>query len=123
MTSSVTSSGLVLAGCCIFAAVTASVAGAPTGESPEPAGRLSQHDVLPLLRPSCTTCHGLRRQVGGLDLRSVESILKGGKSGPAVVPGDPEKSHLVRRIAEGACPPNTQLLDFGVKLPTAREVE
>ena len=42
-----------------------------------------------------------RLQLGGLRLDSRESILKGGKSGPAIVAGDPDKSLLIR-----SCPPD-----------------
>ena len=83
----------------------------------------SQHDILPLLELRCTACHGLQRQVSDLDLRTVDSILEGGKSGPSVIPGDPAGSPLVRRMSDGSCPPNKQLLDFGVKLPTPAEIE
>ena len=96
---------------------------ATASTTPPVDARPSQHDVLPVLELRCTACHGLRRQVGGLDLRTVDAILKGGKSGPAVVPGDADKSPLVRRMADGLCPPKTQLLDFGVKLPTGGEIE
>src|SRR5688500_16018843 len=90
--------------------------------APQPA-EPSQHDILPILQLRCTACHGVGRQVAELDLRTIDSIHKGGVSGPAVVPGDPDKSPLVRRMADGLCPPNTQLLDFGVKLPTPAEVD
>jgi len=40
----------------------------------------------------CSDCHGV---IAGLDLASYGGALKGGSSGPAVVPGDPENSLLV----------------------------
>ena len=36
---------------------------------------ITQHDVIPILLTRCTVCHGLRRQEGGLDLRSKASML------------------------------------------------
>ncbi|MBL6706579.1 MAG: hypothetical protein ISQ06_10730, partial [Planctomycetaceae bacterium] len=59
---------------------------------------ITQHDVLPYLYTRCVVCHGARRQEADLDLRTVESILKGGKSGPVVVPGKPEESLILKRI-------------------------
>lgn len=40
----------------------------------------------------CADCHG---GIAGLDLTSYASTLKGGNSGPAVAPGDPESSLIV----------------------------
>ena len=45
---------------------------------------LTQHDVLPILLRRCTVCHGIRRQEGGLDLHTRATMLRGGKSGPAI---------------------------------------
>lgn len=56
------------------------------------------HLVAPLLEANCLSCHQAGKAKGGLDLASPDAILKGGKSGPAVVPGDVEKSELIRRI-------------------------
>ena len=59
---------------------------------------VTQHDVVPILLTRCTVCHGLRKQEGGLDLRSKASMLKGGKSGPAIVLGKPDDSLLIEQI-------------------------
>ncbi len=59
--------------------------------------KVTQDDVIPLMLLRCTVCHGLRRQEAGLDLRSKESMLKGGKSGPAIVLGKPDESLLIKR--------------------------
>ena len=42
--------------------------------------------VRPLLAKNCWACHR-QSAMGGLRLDSREAILKGGKSGPAIVPG------------------------------------
>lgn len=84
---------------------------------------LNQHDVLPILRLRCVTCHGSRTREGGLDVRSKESLLTGGKSGPAVVVGKPEDSLLLKRIHAGEMPPNRQLASASVKPPSAGEIE
>lgn len=88
----------------------------------EPA-QLSQHDVLPILLLRCTACHGPRVQQGGLDLRTVAGMLKGGKSGPALVPGDPDGSLMIQRVESEACPPQELLLKFFVRRPPSSEVE
>lgn len=83
---------------------------------------VTQHDVLPILLRRCIVCHGLRRQEGGLDLRTRSSLLKGGQSGPAIVPGKPAESLLVKRISADQMPPKKFLLDVGVKPVRAGEL-
>ena len=53
--------------------------------------------VRPLLAKRCWSCHG-QAGMGGLHLDSIDGILKGGKSGPAIVPGKPADSLLVQAI-------------------------
>ncbi len=58
--------------------------------------------VRPLLSDRCYACHGPddKARKAGLDLRTRETALKGGKSGhPAIQPGDPTGSELLRRIS------------------------
>ena len=81
-----------------------------------------QHDVTPILLLRCTVCHGPRRKDGGLDLRTKAAMLKGGKSGPAVIPGDPDGSLMIQRIESGDCPPIHLLLKYFVRKPTREEV-
>jgi cytochrome b subunit of formate dehydrogenase len=56
-----------------------------------------------LFRNRCDTCHG-NTKVGGLTLRTYQDALKGGKSGPAIIPGDPDQSFLVQTQALGTHP-------------------
>ncbi|HEY1911792.1 MAG TPA: c-type cytochrome domain-containing protein, partial [Vicinamibacterales bacterium] len=51
-------------------------------------------NVRPLLAANCYDCHTDQR-MGGLRLDSREALLKGGRSGAAIVPGDPDKSLLI----------------------------
>ena len=75
---------------------------APSGKvAAEPPEQVTEHDVIPIMYLRCTVCHGLRRQEGGLDLRTRASMVKGGKSGPAIVPGHPEQSLVLKRIHSG----------------------
>jgi hypothetical protein len=97
-------------------------AGAPSSAADgEP--QLTQHDVLPILLLRCAACHGRQRQDGKLDLRTPASIMEGGRSGPALVPGDPDASRMIQRIESEACPPRNLLLKFFVKRPPSAEVE
>jgi Protein of unknown function (DUF1549)/Protein of unknown function (DUF1553)/Planctomycete cytochrome C len=57
-----------------------------------------EQNVRPLLAKNCYSCHGERKQKGGLRLDSLEMVLKGGESGPAVVPGKPADSLLVEAV-------------------------
>src|SRR5579863_8627785 len=84
---------------------------------------VTEHDVIPIMYLRCTVCHGLRRQEGGLDLRTRASTLKGGKSGPAIVPGHPDQSLVLKRIQSGEMPPKKELMDVSIKLITPVETE
>lgn len=57
--------------------------------------------VRPVLVDNCATCHGPKKQMAGVRLDSREALLKGGESGPVVVPGDPLKSSLIQVISYG----------------------
>ena len=84
---------------------------------------LNQHNVIPIMNLRCTVCHGLRKQEAGLDLRSKASMLKGGKSGPAIVPGKPTESLVLKRIHAREMPPRKLLIDFGVRPIETPEIE
>ena len=55
--------------------------------------------VRPVLAANCYDCHADER-MGGLRLDSREGLLKGGNPGPAIVPGDPEKSLLIQAVRQ-----------------------
>src|SRR5436190_17517034 len=55
--------------------------------------------VRPILAANCYDCHTDGR-MGGLRLDSRDAMLKGGQSGPAIVPGDPDKSLLVQAVRQ-----------------------
>jgi uncharacterized membrane protein/mono/diheme cytochrome c family protein len=54
--------------------------------------------IQPLLQNKCYSCHSSEKQKGKLRLDLEAMMLKGGKNGPAVVPGNAEKSELIRRV-------------------------
>jgi len=71
--------------------------------------------VRPLLVKHCYECHGPQAEqaASGLRLDSLLSILKGGDSGPAVVPGKPDLSLLIHAVSHEpsvtAMPPDKRL--------------
>lgn len=68
--------------------------------APEPPGSdLFRTKIQPLLQQRCLGCHGVGKQFARLDMRSRETLLRGGGRGPAVIPGRPEKSLLFRMAA------------------------
>ncbi|MSR57364.1 MAG: DUF1553 domain-containing protein [Planctomycetaceae bacterium] len=100
-------------------------AGAATdGESADsPAPTVGEHDVLPILLRRCAVCHGASQREAGLDLRSRAGLLRGGKSGPAIVPGQPEESLLIQRIRSAEMPPIKELIEVSIKPIEPAEIE
>jgi hypothetical protein len=80
------------------------------------------HEVQPILMLRCVACHGAQLKEAELDLRSDASILKGGKSGPALVAGKPKESLLIQRIHAGEMPPKRRLVESSSKPIEANEV-
>ena len=82
-------------------------------------------DIQPLFARHCSDCHGPDTQEGRLRLDRRSSLIRGGDSGePAIIPGKPELSHLLRLVrgeeagkrmppepAEQLTPPQIQLLE------------
>ena len=58
-----------------------------------------ENKVRPVLANNCYACH-TNSEMGGLRVDSREALLKGGKTGPAVMPGDPEKSLLIQAVRQ-----------------------
>ena len=54
--------------------------------------------VAPAIHQRCDGCHNDSKSSGGLSMADHAKILKGGEKGPVIVPGDPAKSDLFRRI-------------------------
>lgn len=73
-----------------------------------------EKQVRPILAARCNECHGAGKgdPKGGLLLTSRAGALKGGDTGPAVVPGKPKESLLVSAIQYGdvyQMPPKSKL--------------
>ena len=105
---------LLLAGC--IAVIATSVLKAQTASSAPQTTRANQtkffeNHVRPLLVDRCTKCHGPRKQENGLRLDSLQAMLAGGESGPAIVPGHPEESLLIEAVRHESLemPPDDQL--------------
>ncbi len=75
-------------------------------------------EVWPLLETACVRCHGPEKQKADLRLDSREAALKGGESGPAVVPGKPGESLLLQLVGHAEkdrkMPPKDKLQDSEV---------
>lgn len=87
----------------------AAPSGATTSAAPSADGPALANRAQALLRAKCARCHGGQTQESGLDLRSRESILKGGESGPGVIPGRPDESLVLKRVSSGEMPPTGPL--------------
>ena len=74
---------------------------APASTSRPPAvSSLFESEVRPLLVDRCFNCHsGLTAEpAGGFRLDTREALLKGGRRGPSLVGGDPDRSLLIRMV-------------------------
>ncbi len=69
--------------------------------------------IRPILASTCYGCHA-ESQLGGLRLDSLEAMVKGGKRGPAVVPGDPDKSLVIQAVRQS---------DPNLKMPLGGRLE
>jgi mono/diheme cytochrome c family protein len=81
-----------------------------------------EKNVRPLLVSKCQSCHGAKRQQGGLRLDSRAALLKGSDNGAVLEKGDPDKSSLLRAIRyEGdvQMPPKGKLPDEAIAHLTA----
>jgi len=64
--------------------------------------------VLPIFQSKCISCHGGLSKKGGLDLRSITSITRGGNSGPGMKPGRPEDSPVWQSLKANEMPPQNK---------------
>ena len=76
--------------------------------------------VRPILVDRCIKCHGPKKQSSNLRLDSREAALKGGDSGPSLVPAKPEESLLIQAVAqtheELKMPPDGKLPEASVAI-------
>ncbi len=56
-------------------------------------------DVKPILQVACVRCHARGNDKGGFSIETRESLLRGGDTGPAVVPGRSAESFLIDLVS------------------------
>ena len=84
----------------IIALVTTYCTALPWSVSAEEAVAVDfQRDIRPILSKHCVSCHGAKRQEGGLRLDQRDDAIRGGDSGVAIVVRDPDKSLLLERVS------------------------
>ena len=85
---------------------------------------LFEKDVRPILKAACFHCHGESgEKEGKLDVRLVRLMLEGGKSGPALKPGDPTSSLLWEKLAADEMPKGEKKLSSEQKGVVRRWIE
>src|SRR5438046_954647 len=80
--------------------------------APAKAAEFLEKSIRPVLAENCFNCHSERKQKAGLRLDSRQAMLTGGDSGPAIVPGHPDQSLLLKALHyrdELKMPPRGQL--------------
>ena len=60
--------------------------------------------IEPLLREHCAECHNPTKAKSGLDLSSLQTILRGGERGSALIPGHPDESNLYKFLSSESDP-------------------
>lgn len=74
--------------------------------------------IRPVLVENCYSCHSPKAEKGikgGLALDTKEGLLKGGDTGPGLVPGDPDKSLIIKAVRYHD--ENLQMPPKGKRLP------
>lgn len=70
--------------------------------------------VRPLLVNNCYNCHSANtNSKGGLRVDDRNGLLNGGNEGPAIIPGEPEKSRLIRAVRQ---------VDVDLKMPPDKQL-
>jgi hypothetical protein len=87
-------------------------------DKPDPAAaEFFEKEIRPLLTERCFKCHGGEKTRGSLKLTSRATLVQGGDSGPAAVPGDPDKSLFIQAVRHDGLkmPPKEKLKDQDVE--------
>ena len=75
-----------------------------TAASSSTSGDLWNAHIEPLLKEHCVECHSPTKSKSGLDLTSLQAILRGGDRGAAVLPGRPDDSNLYKFLGTESDP-------------------
>ncbi len=98
----------------------------PAARAAEPPGAPLnfERDVRPILKTHCFRCHGEQTKIrGDLDLRLVRSMVAGGISGEAIVPGHHDDSYLWMRLEADEMPPGDKKLSSVEKAAIASWID
>ena len=95
----------------LFVAVVASLS---TVASAAPAKVDFSHQIVPILREHCGECHTGDKKKGSFSMNDRASLLAGGESGKAVIPGNAAKSPLITAITSKD--PDKQMPPKGARL-------
>ena len=64
-----------------------------------------EREISPIFESRCVACHGSGEPMAGLNLETLESLLKGSTNGPVILQGWSDKSILIRQVSSRAMPP------------------
>jgi mono/diheme cytochrome c family protein len=95
-----------------LAIVFVSASGAASAAPPQKDLDFFESKIRPILVEHCQSCHGPKKQSGGLRLDTFEGFTAGADNGPVVVAGKPDESRMilsVRRVGEYAMPPKAAI--------------
>jgi len=75
----------------------------PSAAAPAAAASLAQQCVFgdliqPILERRCATCHGAEKHKADLSVESYETLLRGSKDGPVLIPGKAVDSPMIYRL-------------------------
>jgi mono/diheme cytochrome c family protein/uncharacterized membrane protein len=54
--------------------------------------------IAPILQTKCYSCHNANKQKGGLRMDEISLLMKGGKDGKIIKPGNADESELIKRL-------------------------
>src|SRR5438874_3950446 len=76
------------------------LSGGPAAAADEAGVDFFERKIRPVLVEHCYPCHSetAKKQRGGLRLDSRDGLRTGGDSGPAVMPGRPDRSLLIKAV-------------------------
>ncbi len=114
---------VLLAGFVCFVPLRATEPLPANGEAKDPAAaaedqQFFESKIRPILVQHCYSCHGEEKKNGSLRLDSLQGMLDGGESGPALIPGKPDESLIVSAVSYESLemPPTGKLPDDQVAL-------
>jgi len=88
-----------LAAILLVAVIPPSVSGQPAPGTDAAGVEYFEKKVRPILVDNCYSCHSAdTKPSGGLRVDDKNGLLQGGNTGPAIVPGQPDKSLLLKRV-------------------------